>query len=93
MADHPMKTRSGPSYKTHGVPLVLHCDGTAVTGVEKAWGKVADCISFSSCLSKGVKNLGRLASFIVIMISEFLLQTIDDVKVTEEAIWKEVVWS
>ena len=93
MVDHPMKTRSGPSYKTHGVPLVLHCDGTAVTGVGKAWGKVADCISFSSCLSKGVKNIGRLASFIVIMISEFLLQTIDDVKVTEEAIWKEVVWS
>ena len=53
MVDHPMKTRRGPSYKTHGVPLVMHCDGTAVTGVGKAWGKVADCISFSSCLSKG----------------------------------------
>ena len=36
--DHPMKTRSGPSYKTHGVPLVLYCDGTAVTGVGEGMG-------------------------------------------------------
>ena len=48
---HPMRERD--NHRTKCIPLSLHGDGVAVSGVQRVWSKTADIISFTSMLGKG----------------------------------------
>ena len=50
-ADSPIAARS--NYRTRCIPLALHGDGVACTGISKSWSKSADVLSWRSLLSKG----------------------------------------
>ena len=45
MARNPVKQR--PSYMTKAIPIRFHGDGVPVTGVGKAWNKMADVFSWT----------------------------------------------
>lgn len=45
---HPMH-RHKSCHRKWAVPLSMHGDGTATTGLGKVWGKIADFVSWASC--------------------------------------------
>ena len=49
--DHPVASRQ--DHLTHCVPLSLHGDGVAVSGISRAWSKSLDAYSWDSMLSQG----------------------------------------
>lgn len=50
-ARHPLKDRA--DYTTRCVPLSVHGDGVAVSGVGRSWGKSVDVYSWNSMLGRG----------------------------------------
>jgi len=57
MSDHPAlpghDLLSRVDYKIRCIPIALHGDGVAVSGVQRSWSKTADIISWTSMLGVG----------------------------------------
>ena len=49
--DHPVASR--PDRDTHCIPISMHGDGVAVSGISRAWAKSVDAYSWNSLLSQG----------------------------------------
>ena len=59
-ATHPMKSNKKCPFKTKAVPISIHGDGVATTGVGKAWAKMCDVVSWTSLLpEKGSSIIGH----------------------------------
>ena len=50
-ATHPVKYRS--NHQEQCIPIGLHGDGVAISGVSRSWSKSPDAFSWSSMLSRG----------------------------------------
>ena len=90
-AAHPMHTHNRFSFRRRAVPISVHGDGTMTTGLGKAWGKMADAVSWSSCLARGATAV--LTHFIILFMMDGLMTSGPNGNLTEDAYWKEVCWS
>ena len=63
-ADSPILAR--PDHRTRCIPLAVHGDGVACTGISKSWSKSADALSWRSLLSNGPV---RSTQFLVFVMS------------------------
>ena len=62
-ADSPIAARA--DYKQKCIPLTMHGDGVACTGLSKAWAKSADALSWRSLLSKGAVKVTQFLIFVL----------------------------
>lgn len=90
-AGHPMHQHPRYSFRRRAVPISIHGDGTMTIGLGNAWGKMADAISWSSCLAKG--NSTVLSHIVILFMLEGLMCSAAAGHITDEAYWKEVTWS
>ena len=90
--DHPMHRHRLFNFRTHAVPIVVYGDGTPVTGVSKAWCKEVDGIIWSSALMHDDRPW--LHNYIMCFLYELLLYKSEaGERITEDEVWKEIVWS
>ena len=85
---HPMHHHQQP-YRTKGIPASLHGDGTVTTGLGKAWGRMADALSWASCLMGPCKK--RVGHFVMILMLEQLMVQMGSM--TADDYWRELAWS
>lgn len=88
-ANHPMHTRTGASFSTHGIPIAIHRDEVPVLHPGKQWCKMVECISWSSCLCRGPVNLVNIVIAFIFSLMYVRLPGL----CTHDAIWKVVCWS
>ena len=89
---HPMHSHTLADFRTHAIPFKLYGDGTPTVGVGKSWAKMVDGVMFSSCLVYDVDPV--LTNIITAFIYELLLYEDDNgYKLTEDVIWRHIVWS
>ena len=90
--DHPMHRHRLFNFKTHAVPIVIYGDGTPVTGISRSWAKCVDALIWSSALMHEERTW--LHNYIMCFIYDLLLyKTEAGEHITEDGIWKEIVWS
>lgn len=87
---HPMH-RHQYFFKQFGVPLSMHGDGTATTGIGKCGTRMADTLSWCSCLLG--KSQSKLGHFIILMILATTMVAGARGGPTEEAFSREICWS
>ena len=63
LRDHPMCKISG--YQSKFIPLALHGDGVAVSGVGRSWSRSIDVWSFSSVIGRGMTILTNFIIFLL----------------------------
>ena len=91
-AGHPMLTHAFFDYKTKAVPIIIYGDGTLVTGISKGWSKSVDSLIWSSALA--TKGNTWLHNFIICFLYALNMYVDGDGKhLTEDDIWRELVWS
>ena len=79
------------NFRKFGIPISMHGDGTPTTGLGKAWGKMADGISWHSCLCRAGQS--KANNFIIIMMLDALLISKAAGNITQESMWTEICWS
>ena len=84
---HPVRTRL--NHATKCIPLRLHGDGTPVTGLGKAWGKMMDCYSISSLLVSGPTNIFY---FLIWIVYQKVLSKVDHHN-TMATFFRRLKWS
>ena len=84
---HPVRRRK--DHKRLCIPLGLHGDGVAVTGINRSWQKSVDAYSWSSLLASGQT---KLTNFLVFVAIQGILCTSPD-KSTMDEFWRVLSWS
>ena len=84
---HPVRRRK--DHKRLCIPLGLHGDGVAVTGINRSWQKSVDAFSWSSLLASGQT---KLTNFLVFVAIQGILCTSPD-KSTMDEFWRVLSWS
>ena len=85
LVGHPLLARTG--FARRAIPIRLHGDGVAITGVGKSWAKTATVHSWCSMLASGASqkfNWHIWSCFSVIMSEELATRTV---------FWKILCWS
>ena len=70
MRGHPACPEGGvlrlrPDLRERCIPLGLHGDGVAVTGISKSWSKSVDALTWKSLLAKGPPHVNYFCIFII----------------------------
>ena len=60
---HPVKDRA--EYKRFAVPLGLHGDGVAISGISKSWSRSVDVYSWSSLIGQGPTMLTNFMIYLL----------------------------
>lgn len=83
MVDHPMFSRKDP-FK-YAIPISVHGDGVAISGVGKSWSRSVDAYSWAGMLAKGETAISNY--LIYVLYSQLIM------KESLERFWKILAWS
>lgn len=84
---HPVRLRD--DHESFGVPLTVHGDGTPVTGLGKAWGKMMNAWSWSSFVVSGSTEATQILMFCIFESIQLAAANGN----TLDAVFKKMRWS
>lgn len=89
MKDHPIKSK--PDWQASTVPILLHGDGTPVTGRGKTWSKQMTVFSWSSILSRGTCKETQIYTYSV--FDKLIKKGTGSYNGTIDVVFKVLRWS